>query len=105
MSDLKDFNKINDLFDIYSSLLTPKQRKIIVEYYHYDLSLQEISLEENISRSAILDSIETTKKKLYSYEDKLKIDQRRKEIKKILLDNEVDSSIVEKILKELFYGI
>ena len=55
--DLKKNIEIADLFDIYGSLLTKKQYKIMQSYYDFDFSLSEIAQNEKISRSAVLDAI------------------------------------------------
>lgn len=63
--------QINDLLDFYGPLLTDYQRKICNYYYGEDYSLQEIADEENISRSAVYDTLKRCRKELEEYENKL----------------------------------
>jgi predicted DNA-binding protein YlxM (UPF0122 family) len=63
--------RINSLLDCYESLLTKKQQEICTYYYREDLSLQEIAEIEEISRSAVYDSIRHCKSDLEHYESLL----------------------------------
>lgn len=62
---------IGILNEIYGYLLTPHQREIIVQYFDYDLSLQEISENLDISRQAVLDAIKKGSELLKNYENVL----------------------------------
>ena len=62
---------INKLYEIYGLLLTEKQQQIFEDYYQYDLSLQEIATNYNVSRSAVLDALQKSVSKLEEYESKL----------------------------------
>lgn len=66
-------NKIftNALLDFYGELLTENQRRICRYYYEEDLSLQEIAELENISRSAVYDTIKRCRHELNHYEEVL----------------------------------
>lgn len=66
-------NKIylNSLLDFYGKLLTEKQQEICNYYYAEDFSLNEIAEIENISRSAVYDTVRRCRKELDAYEDKL----------------------------------
>ena len=44
---------ISDLLDIYGSLLTEKQQRLLEYYYNDDLSLAEIAENEGITRQAV----------------------------------------------------
>lgn len=101
MNNIEEFNFINDLYDLYRNLFTDKQILIMDKYYKFNLSLSEISDELNISRSAVLDSINHCKEKLKDYESILKLNEKHKKIKEILENNDVDDEIKEKIYKEL----
>jgi len=70
---LEKVNQVNELYDIYKSLLTDKQRVYIELYYHEDLSLAEIADEMRVSRNAVHDNIRRTEKLLLGYEEKLEI--------------------------------
>ena len=50
---MKDFVYYNNLYDIYSELLTDNERETFRDYYQEDLSLSEIADEKSVSRSAI----------------------------------------------------
>ena len=66
---------LNRLFDLYSSLLTPRQKEVFQYYYHEDLSFQEIADLLSISRAAAHDNISKTSKVLQDYEEKLGIER------------------------------
>lgn len=53
---MKDLN-ICILLDFYASLLTPKQKEMMEQYYNEDLSLSEIAEGMNISRQGVRDAI------------------------------------------------
>ena len=48
---------ISDLLDIYGSLLTEKQQRLLEYYYNDDLSLAEIAENEGITRQAVRDTL------------------------------------------------
>ncbi len=49
--------KLAPLVELYSSVLTEKQREVIELYYFEDLSLAEIAEHGNISRQGVRDAI------------------------------------------------
>ncbi len=100
MNNIIEFNYVNDLYDIYRNLFTDKQILIMDNYYKFNLSLSEISEELKISRSAVLDSINHCKEKLYEYESILKLDEKHKKIKQILEKSDIDDTIKKEIYKE-----
>lgn len=59
------------LFDFYAPVLTDKQRAYFEEYYFHDLSLAEIAVNHQVSRSAVYDTIIKTQALLSHYEEKL----------------------------------
>ena len=73
---------LNNLFDLYQSLLTPAQSEIFNEYYNDNLSLSEISEIHNISRSAASYSLKLVRKKLEKFEAKLHLNEIIEDIKK-----------------------
>ena len=72
------------LYDYYGELLTDIQKKYFEEYYFDNLSLAEISENEDKSRNAIHKVIKSVTNKLYEYEDKLKLYKKEKKLKQII---------------------
>lgn len=103
------------LFDFYGDLLTPHQQKIYSEAVFNDLSLQELSDEEGISRQGIHDLIKRCDKQLAMYEEKLRLISKFNSIKSevssiesLLSDGNIDSKLkteidnrLKQIIKEL----
>ena len=81
---------LNDLYDIYSELLTDKEKEIFCDYYQNDLSLSEISENNNVTRNAIHKTIKNVEDKLNNYESKLNIYKKKQDIIKLLDNKEFD---------------
>ena len=96
---IKEQEYIVILYDYYGELLSDIQRKYFELYYFDNLSLSEISENEGKSRNAIHKSVKSVVKKLYEYEDKLKLYDKDKKLKDIILD--VKDSNIKKRLEEL----
>lgn len=75
---LDKFVEIANLFEIYSSLLSEKQKEYLEDHFENDLSLSEIAKNNNVSRQAIYDNIKRGIALLYDYEDKLKFTKLKK---------------------------
>ena len=100
MEDIKKTIRYSELVDIYHSLLTKTQSDILIDYFHYDLSLSEIASSRNVSRAAVEDALSKGSKKLDEFEDKLRIYEKRLEILKNtakLKRNEENSEIIDEI--------
>ena len=82
---------LNDLYDIYSELLTDKEKEIFEDNNQNNLSLSEISENNNVSRNAIHKSLKTVEDKLNNYEAKLNIYKKKQEIIKLLDKKDYDS--------------
>lgn len=86
---------ISALYDYYGNLLTIKQCEYFEDYYFNNLTLQEISANNKVSRNAVHKSLNTIIKKLEFYESKLELYKKRKEIELII--NELEEPIKNKI--------
>ena len=91
---------ISILLDIYGSMLTDKQFKLLDDYYNNDLSLSEIGENDNITRQAVRDNLKKGENKLFEYEEKLGF--MKKEIMQEELSDEILSSIdnIEKTIQD-----
>jgi predicted DNA-binding protein YlxM (UPF0122 family) len=69
--EMEKTNRMNALFEFYSTLLTEKQMNYMELYYADDFSLGEIAEEYDVSRQAVYDNIKRTEKILEEYEKKL----------------------------------
>ena len=69
--EIEKTNRMNALFEFYSTLLTEKQMNYMELYYADDFSLGEIAEEFQLSRQAVYDNIKRTEKILEDYERKL----------------------------------
>mgnify|MGYP005762361193 FL=1 len=87
------------LYDYYGELLTNKQQQYFKDYYFENLSLSEMSENYDISRNAIHKNLKETEEKLFYYEEKLKLYEKNKKIKKIIdkLDDDLKNKILELI--------
>lgn len=81
---MKDFVYYNELFEIYGTLLTDKERETFKDYYCEDLSLSEIADNKSISRAAVQKMVSNVIDKLNYYENILKINKNNKTLKECL---------------------
>jgi len=61
------------LLDLYGSLLTDHQRRILHMAWELDWSYGEIAQRENVSRTAVYDVVRRTNTNLDDYERKLRL--------------------------------
>ena len=61
---MKDDLHFLRLWDLYSPLLTEKQREITELYFNYDLSLGEIAEQKGVSRQSVSDCLNKSRKQL-----------------------------------------
>ena len=107
MNEIEKVIYINNLFQLYSSLLSKTQQEIILDYYEYNLSITEIAENRNISRSAVEDALKKGVKKLESLEEELKLYQRKDEILdlinklKLMEDDKEKLKIIEEIERRI----
>ncbi|MCM1052377.1 MAG: hypothetical protein NC483_00145 [Ruminococcus sp.] len=85
---------LNNLFDIYGELLTDIERETFLNYYVEDLSLSEIAINRNISKSSVSKTLSSAEAKLKEYESSLKKFELKKELNSILAEDNIE------ILKE-----
>ena len=83
--EIEKTKRVNDLIDLYGTLLTANQLNILELYYMEDLSLKEISEELNVSRNAVHDSLKRSLLILEGYEEKLEL-LKKDQIKMELLE-------------------
>ncbi len=95
------------LYDIYSPLLTEKQRDTLDLYYNEDLSLGEIAEAAGITRQAVMGCIHSSEQRLDEFEELMGLAGKYRTISKLLgeleaysLDDPVKLEIIGKI-KEL----
>ncbi len=94
------------LYDLYSVLLTQKQRDIFSMYYEENYSLAEIANMQGISKVAVHDSLKHSEKRLHSYEEMLQLMQKHMElgliVKKtaIKVDDMINSNVDNRKLIE-----
>ena len=105
MIELEKSIYINELYDLYGSLLTKKQQEIIELYYCDDLSLSEISEQFNISRNAVYDCLKKGIKQLENYEKELKLLEKRNDLEnyfsKLKEENKELVSLIEEIERKV----
>lgn len=71
---------LNNLYDLYKSLLTDKQCEYFEDYYQNNLTLSEIAENNDVSRNAVHKQVKETVKILKNYEDKLKLFEKNGKI-------------------------
>lgn len=101
--ELKEFVEIANLLDIYSKLLSGKQKKYLIDHFENDLSLSEIAKNNNISRQAVYDNIKRGVAILNEYENKLRFYEKKKKLLAELTDLKVNFAVekLDKIIDEL----
>ena len=87
------------LYDFYSELLSDKQKEHFEDYYFNNLSLGEISENEDVSRNAIHKNIKTAEEKLYFYEEKLGLYKKKKLLEDIIKD--IDNEEIKNKIREI----
>jgi predicted DNA-binding protein YlxM (UPF0122 family) len=94
---MEKFVYLNELYDLYGKLLTDKQQKYFEDYYFNNLTLQEISENNNVSRNNAYKIIKDAVNKLNYYEEKLKLIEKKKKIEEIIKDKKILEEIEEYI--------
>ena len=91
---------LNELYDLYGKLLTPKQQQYFESYYFNNLSYGEIAKECNISRNAIYHQLQLIEKKLNFFEEKLNLYGKKQKINDII--DLIDDRKAKRIIRDLF---
>ena len=96
---MKDREYICILFDYYGELLTEKQNEYFQDYYFENLTLSDISENNNVSRNAVHKTIKESEEKLLFYEEKLNLYRKSEQIKNIIsnLDDDLQNQIIQLI--------
>lgn len=99
--DFNDIDRISQLLDLYKNLLTDYQKEIMDLYFIEDWSLQEIAQLKDITRNAVLSTIQRVKTTLTNYEAKLGLNSKYEQVRNIILksnlSNEEQTEIINKI--------
>ncbi len=92
---MKEREYLLQLYEVYNKLLTEKEREYFEYYYFEDYSLQEIALNNDVSRSYVSKMINNVEDKLTLFEDSLKICERNNKIRNVIssLDNDIKNKI------------
>lgn len=105
MIELEKNIYINELYDLYGSLLTKKQQEIIELYYCDDLSLSEISEQLDVTRNAVYDCLKKGIKQLEKYEQELKLHKKELDLDKYFVElkekNKEQISLIEEIERKV----
>ena len=96
---MEDVFYYNELYDLYGSLLTDKQKKYFEDYYFNNLSFSEMAEDYDISRNAIFKQLHNVVDKLIEFESKLHLYEKKMKILEVL-DYTKDEKI-KKTLEEL----
>ena len=94
---MEDVVYISSLYDCYNKLLTDKQREYFEDYYFNNLTLSEISENNNVSRNAVHKQIKEVLQKLYNYEELLNLVSKKEKILNIIKDERIKEEIKELI--------
>lgn len=82
--------EVSLLLDFYGELLKPGVRETIDLYYNNDLSLAEVAAQCGITRQGVRDSIKRGEAQLFSFEEKLGLFKRFRELEAGL--NEIEAA-------------
>ena len=91
--------KLTNLFDIYESLLTDREKEIFKYYYYEDLSLSEIGENLNITRTCVFNTLKKVEEKLTQFEASLKLMNIKNTLKGLL--DEADIGVIKNKIKKI----
>ena len=81
---MEDVVLFNELYDLYSGLLTEKQREYFEDYYFNNMSFSEMADDYDVSRNAVFKQVHIVTDKLLEYESILHLKEKRDKLDKIL---------------------
>ena len=96
---MEDIVYYNNLYDLYSSLLTEKQRNYFEDYYFNNLSFSEMAENYKVSRNAVFKQLHIVTNKLEEYEKKLGLFKKNKKIENII--EKISDENIKKELEKL----
>lgn len=101
MENLEKTEYLNTLFSYYGALLTDKQQAYFTNYYHLDLSLQEIATVFDVSRNAVHTQLKSVEKILLNFEERLKLVETNQKRSKLydLIESTKDLSLIADLRK------
>jgi predicted DNA-binding protein YlxM (UPF0122 family) len=89
----------NELYDLYGSLLTDKQREYFEDYYFNNLSFSEMAENYDVSRNAVFKQIHIVVDKLIEYEEKLELFKKKNKL--VEISKKIDDKKIREELEEL----
>jgi len=97
---MEDVVYYNELYDLYGTLLTDKQKKYFEDYYFNNMSFSEMAEDYDVSRNAAFKQVHIVCEKLDEYESKLQLYKKRNELLKI--SSKIDDEKIKEELENLF---
>lgn len=70
---IEQVTRMGDLYDLYGTLLTDRQKEMVELYYLDDWSLSEIASHFGVSRQAVHDNLHRSAEQLEAYESALSL--------------------------------
>lgn len=98
---IDDVVRLNNLFDLYQSLLTSKQQDYFIYYFREDYSLSEIAEIMKVSRNAVHLQIKKITSYLTDYEEKLALLKKQIKRNQLLEDMMKHSSLSKEIIDQI----
>ena len=92
---------MNGLLDVYGPLLTHLQQAMMSDYYRFNLSLQEIADQRQITRAAVSDSLTQAKRHLMKFEKTLKVVALQTTLKTWIDDETIPTNLKKKLIELL----
>ena len=83
---MEDVVLFNELYDLYSGLLTEKQREYFEDYYFNNMSFSEMAEDYDVSRNAVFKQVHIVTDKLNEYESILHLKAKRDKLDEIIKD-------------------